>query len=39
MSGFVNTDPTAGGLPPGRKTLAVAGNFANRSAFWAVWSW
>ncbi len=39
MSGLRNTEPTAGTAPPGRKTLAVAGNFANRSAFEAVWSW
>src|SRR6476661_7619185 len=39
MSGLRNTEPTAGALPPGRNTRAVAGNIENRWALAAVWSW
>jgi hypothetical protein len=37
-SGLRNTEPTAGGLPPGRNSLRVVQNSAKRSALSAVCS-
>ena len=36
---FLNTEPTARGLPPGRNSLRLAGNCANRWAFSLVCRW